>query len=126
MRVEKIKIVIADDSAIIRGILEKALDANGDFEIIASVSNGRKAIDAIKYNPVDIIISDIDMPELNGIEAAKIITAEHNIPVVIFSEDRELKTRLSKQVQFFLKKNLLYQLLKSKILPVLLKMSVLM
>lgn len=40
MRVEKIKIVIADDSAIIRGILEKALDANGDFEIIASVSMG--------------------------------------------------------------------------------------
>lgn len=93
MRVEKIKIVIADDSAIIRGILEKALDANGDFEIIASVSNGRKAIDAIKYNPVDIIISDIDMPELNGIEAAKIITAEHNIPVVIFSEDRDLKNK---------------------------------
>ncbi|MCR5188215.1 MAG: response regulator, partial [Treponema sp.] len=90
---EKIKIVIADDSAIIRGILEKALDASGDFEILASVSNGRKAVDAVKYNPVDLVISDIDMPELNGIEAAKIITQEHKVPVVIFSEDRGLKNK---------------------------------
>lgn len=90
---EKIKIVIADDSAIIRGLLEKALNLAGDFEILASVSNGRKAIDAVKYNPVDIVISDIDMPELNGIQAAEIISSQHKVPVVIFSEDAGLKNK---------------------------------
>ena len=91
MNDEKIKIVIADDSAIIRGILEKAFSQSGDFDIVASVSNGRKAVDAVSEHPVDLVISDINMPEMNGIETAKIISSTHNIPVIIFSENPELK-----------------------------------
>ncbi|MCR4733822.1 MAG: response regulator [Treponema sp.] len=92
MAEEKIKLVIADDSAIIRGILEKAFTLNGNFEIVGSVSNGRKAIGIVEQTIVDIVVSDIDMPEMNGIEATKIITEQHNVPVIIFSEDKSLKT----------------------------------
>ena len=87
----KIKVLIADDSAIIRGILEKSLKVDTRFEVVALVSNARKAIDYVKTHPVDIVISDIDMPELNGIEALQILTGELNIPVAIFSEDRTQK-----------------------------------
>lgn len=84
---EKIRIVIADDSAIIRGLLEKAFLAQGKFEILDNVSNGRKAVDAAKEKRPDLVVSDLGMPELDGIEATKIISGEYRIPCVIFSED---------------------------------------
>lgn len=88
---EKIRIIIADDSAIIRGILEKLFNAEADFEIVDSVSNGRKAVDMVREKNCDLVISDIDMPEMNGIEAAKIIWTELHIPVVIFSENAAMQ-----------------------------------
>lgn len=87
MSEKKYRIVIADDSAIIRGLLEKAFSRESDFEIAASVSNGRKAVDFVRDNPVDAVVSDVDMPEMNGLESLKILTEEFNIPVAIFSEN---------------------------------------
>ena len=84
---EKIRIVIADDSAIIRGLLEKLFKEAGDFEIVELVSNGRKAVDVARAKHPDLVISDVDMPELDGVEATKIIHGELNIPVAIFSEN---------------------------------------
>lgn len=77
------RILIADDSAIVRAIIEQNLKKNENFEIIASVSNGRKAIDSCKILFPDIVITDIDMPEMDGIESTKIITKELNIPVIV-------------------------------------------
>ncbi len=84
---EKIRIIIADDSAIIRGILEKVFKADGNFEIVDLVSNGRKAVDAAREKEPDLVISDIDMPELDGVEATKLIRGQLEIPVAIFSEN---------------------------------------
>ncbi len=88
---QKIKVLIADDSAIARGIFEKAFKAASDFEIAGSVSNGRKAVDFCRSNDVDLLVTDYDMPEINGVEAARIITKELGIPVCIYSEDNSAK-----------------------------------
>ncbi len=91
---EKLKysVVIADDSAIIRGLLEKAFKGESDFEVMESVSNGRKLLDAVKQHVPDLVVSDIDMPEMNGLEAGKIITSEIGSTLVIFSEEKGKKS----------------------------------
>ncbi len=89
---EKIRIIIADDSAIIRGLLEKLFKAEDDFEVLESVSNGRKLVDSARARQPDLVISDVDMPEMNGIEAARMIHNDLHIPVAIFSEDEDSQT----------------------------------
>ena len=79
--------LIVDDSAISRGIFAKALTESGRFEIVAMVSNGRKAVDYCKTHNVDLVLTDYEMPEMNGVEATKIIYGEYGIPVCIYSDD---------------------------------------
>jgi two-component system chemotaxis response regulator CheB len=86
-----LKVLIVDDSAITRGLFEKAFVRN-NFEIAASVSNGRKAVDFCRDHNVDVVVSDYNMPEMNGIEAAKLLIGELGIPVLIYSEDPAIKT----------------------------------
>ena len=88
---DMLKVLIVDDSAITRGLFEKAFVRN-NFEISASVSNGRKAVDFCRDHNVDVVVSDYNMPEMNGIDAAKIIIEEFGIPVMIYSEDLSIKT----------------------------------
>lgn len=89
----KIRVLIVDDSAISRGIFEKAFSQSDSFTIAGSASNGRKAIDFLKKEDADLVVTDYDMPELNGIEAAKIISKEFRIPVCIYSEDYSIKSK---------------------------------
>ena len=86
-----IRILIADDSAITRGVFEKAFLKN-NFEIAGMVSNGRKAVDFCREVKVDAVISDYDMPEMNGLEAAKMLVHDMGIPVVIYSDDASIKS----------------------------------
>lgn len=87
------RILIADDSVIIRLMLEQALTKESGWEVVASVTNGRKALDAARNFIPDLIISDYDMPEINGLELADKIRSELKIPVVIFSENSEIKNK---------------------------------
>jgi len=86
-----LKVLIVDDSAITRGLFEKAFVSNG-FEIAGMVSNGRKAVDFCREHKVDAVISDYNMPEMDGIEAAKIIVKDFCIPVIIYTDDVSIKT----------------------------------
>ena len=88
---EKIKVLIADDSAISRGIFEKAFNNTELFEVIGMVSNGRKAVDFCRENKVQLVVTDYDMPEMNGVEATRIISKELGIAVCIYSEDNKIK-----------------------------------
>ena len=99
-----LRMLIADDSAITRGLFEKAFTQNG-FEVAGLVSNGRKALDFCRETPVDFVLSDYDMPELNGAQAAKILTGEMGIPVVIYSDDNSKSLEcLNAGAALFLKK----------------------
>ncbi len=108
MDTNKIKLLIADDSAIIRGMLEKNFQESGAFEIIDSVSNGKKAEQSATQKSPDIAILDIDMPEMNGLDACSIISGTLKIPVVIFSEDASAaeRARQSGAALFYVKPNL--------------------
>ena len=97
------KVLIVDDSAITRGLFEKAFVRN-NFEIAGSVSNGRKAVDFCRDHEVNIVVSDYNMPEMNGIEAAQMIIQEFGIPVLIYSDDSSIKTDVLATGAFFEKK----------------------
>lgn len=81
-----IRIVLADDHTIMRNGLRLVLERQQDFEVIGEADNGREAIDlVIRENP-DIVIMDIAMPLMNGIEAAKRIHEERlRTAVVVLS-----------------------------------------
>lgn len=102
------RIIIVDDSAVIRAMLEQNLQKEADIEIVASVSNGRKAIDSAKLCKPDLVILDTDMPELDGISATRVLAKELWIPVLIFSEDssKEEEAKAAGAVSFVKKPNL--------------------
>jgi DNA-binding NarL/FixJ family response regulator len=69
-----VKILIADDHAIIRDGLRMILEAHADMTVVETASSGRAAISKAKELQPDIIIMDIAMPELNGIDATRAIS----------------------------------------------------
>ena len=90
----KIRTIIVDDSAITRGVFEKAFKSDNDFEVIALLSNGRKALDYCSEHDVDLVLSDFDMPEMDGVEEASLISQNFDIPIVIYSENPEIRDRV--------------------------------
>ena len=76
----KIRIVLADDHPLLRQALKDVLEKQPDFEVIAEAGDGEEAVGlATKLNP-DVVIMDISMPKLNGLEATEQIKA--NCPAI--------------------------------------------
>lgn len=69
-------IIIADDHDLFRDAIKSMLESEGIANIIAEASNGVELLELLKQNKPDIILMDIEMPLLNGIEATKIIHQE--------------------------------------------------
>ncbi|MDD5127211.1 MAG: response regulator transcription factor [Dehalococcoidales bacterium] len=76
-RDKKIKIVIADDHPLVRKALRDSFQTQNDFEVVAEASNGEQAVQLASEHIPDIIIMDINLPRLNGIEATRLIKAKH-------------------------------------------------
>jgi two-component system nitrate/nitrite response regulator NarL len=68
-----IKVLLADDHEIITDGLKSILKNEDNIEVVATVSNGRDAVNYIEKNQVDIAVLDINMPIMTGIEATKLI-----------------------------------------------------
>ncbi len=66
----KIRIVLAEDQAMVRGALKALLDMQGDLQVVADVPNGREALQAVETHRPDVLLADIEMPELTGLEVA--------------------------------------------------------
>jgi len=71
-----IRILLADDHKIIRDGLRSLLDKEHDLQVIAEAENGREAMRLVRKHRPDLVVMDITMPELNGIDATAQITAE--------------------------------------------------
>ena len=81
-----VRVCLADDHAVVRDGLRMLLDAQPDIEVVGEASNGRDAIRLAKKLRPDMVILDVAMPELNGIEAAeKIHTLDPTIRIIILS-----------------------------------------
>jgi DNA-binding NarL/FixJ family response regulator len=68
---KRIRILLADDHAVVRQGFKMILDAQPDMEIVGQAANGREAVDLAEQLRPDVVVMDVAMPELNGIEATR-------------------------------------------------------
>lgn len=76
MTAEQIRLVIADDIPLFREMLVHTLEEETDIEIVAHASNGLEAVEACRTHRPHIILLDVEMPKMNGVDATKAIVAE--------------------------------------------------
>ena len=82
----KISVLVADDHAIIREGLRVMLGSQPDMEVVGTASNGYEAIQFVDQNEPDVVVIDISMPELNGIEAiARMLPQHPHLKVIVLS-----------------------------------------
>jgi two-component system, response regulator PdtaR len=82
--VERTRVIIADDESLIRMDLREMLTNQG-YLVVGEVGDGRSAVNLARELRPDIVIMDIKMPDMDGIEAAKIMTEERIAPVLLLS-----------------------------------------
>jgi len=81
-----VRILVADDHEVMRLGIRNLLEAVPNWSVYAEAKTGREAVDIALLSSPDVIIMDITMPEMNGIEAAARIAVERpDIPVIMFS-----------------------------------------
>ena len=81
---ERKRVIIADDEALIRQDLREML-TNLGYLVVGDVGDGRSAVNLARELKPDLVIMDIRMPDMDGIEAAKILTEEGIAPVLLLS-----------------------------------------
>lgn len=83
---KKLKILLADDHIVMRTGLRALLERQPNLEVVGESENGREAIELVSSLRPDVVVMDIGMPVLNGIEATKTIVTQHpTVAVVILS-----------------------------------------
>ncbi len=82
---DKIKVMVVDDSAVVRQVVAQALAADSGIEVIGVASDPLFALERMRTNWPDVLIIDIEMPRMDGITFLKKIMAERPTPVVICS-----------------------------------------
>ena len=80
------RIMVVDDSAVIRGLLVRSLESDPDLAVVVSVANGQMALSALQRHDIEIIILDIEMPVMDGLTALpKLIAAKPSVQVIMAS-----------------------------------------
>jgi two-component system response regulator DesR len=73
-----IRLLIAEDQGLVLGALAALLGLEDDIEVIATAADGRAALDAIDQEaPIDLVLTDIEMPNMTGLELAEIVRRDH-------------------------------------------------
>lgn len=80
-----IKVLIVDDSNIVQLVLEKAIQVEEGIEIVGQAYNGAEGVEMAKKLSPDVIVMDINMPEMDGLEAIQEIMSERPTPIIVFS-----------------------------------------
>jgi two-component system chemotaxis response regulator CheB len=83
-----IRVLVVDDSAVVRGILGRAVDAEPDMRVVTTATNGRDALDALRQQQVDIVLLDLEMPVMDGMTALPLIVEQHPSVKVIVTTSR--------------------------------------
>ena len=113
------KILLVDDHTLFRNGLKMLLTTIPEFEVAAEASNGREFIDIIRKDHFDIVFLDIEMPGINGIEAAKIATSIDPdlkiITLTMYGEEEYFDQMVEAGAKGFLLKNTDLQEVKTAI-----------
>jgi DNA-binding NarL/FixJ family response regulator len=80
-----IRVVIADDQALVRTGLRMILDNAPDLEVVGEAGNGLEAVDLVASTDPDVVLMDIRMPEMDGVQATAAIAAAHRARVLVLT-----------------------------------------
>lgn len=87
---ETIRVVVADDEAPYRSALQRTLTLMPECELVAVCKDGREALDACLADPPDVLLTDINMPALSGIEVTRqLLKTEKDVRVVILTVEED-------------------------------------
>jgi len=90
--------LLVDDSAVIRGLLTRTLEADPKIEIVASASNGEQAISVMKRHDIEVVVLDIEMPVMDGLTALpKLLAVDRHVKVIMASTLTQKNAKVSFQ-----------------------------
>jgi NarL family two-component system response regulator LiaR len=106
---KKIRVLIVDDHPVARKELRTLLEDRGGMRVVAEARNSREAFDLFNTLKPDVVLMDLVLPEVDGIEAIRRITSEHpNSKILLFSDEttdeRVFPARMQGALSFFEKK----------------------
>jgi len=91
IKTEPFRVMVVDDSAVIRGLVTRWLDAEADIEVVGSLRTGRDAVNQIEKIDPDVAVLDIEMPDLDGISALPLLLAKKRNLIVIMASTLTLR-----------------------------------
>src|SRR4051812_40610637 len=83
-----IRVMVVDDSVVVRGLVGRWLAAEADLKVVASLRTGREAVEQLKRADPDVVILDIEMPELDGLAALPLLLEKKRDLVVVMASAR--------------------------------------
>src|SRR6202521_2350050 len=81
----RIRVMIVDDAVVVRGLFSRWVEAEPDMDVVASLRTGREAVNQISRADPDVVVLDVDMPELDGIAALPLLLEKKRDLVVIMA-----------------------------------------
>ena len=122
----EIRTLIVDDSSVMRKIVERALRQAGlDTLVVYEAGSGTEGLDTLKTKQVDLILSDINMPSMDGLEFLRQIRAQNladGVPVVMItteSSEEHVKQAILAGAQGYIRKPFTAEQVKERVLPLL-------
>jgi DNA-binding NarL/FixJ family response regulator len=104
---DPVRVLVVDDHPIVRSAMRVLLDAAGEFEAVGEAASGNEALSAVEQLDPDLVLLDVRMPDMDGIEAASRIQATHGRTVVVLmSSDPPADPRVSIAAEFVPKERL--------------------
>ena len=96
MTSDEVRVMLVDDSAVIRGLIARMIEGEPGLRVAASVGNGQMAVDRLKSQPVDVIILDIEMPVMDGLTAIPLLlAAKPDVKIIMASTLTEKNADIS-------------------------------
>ena len=122
----EVRTLIVDDSSVMRKIVERALRQAGlDSLVVLEANNGAEGLDLLRSKQVDLILSDINMPSMDGLEFLRQIQAQklaQNVPVVMItteSSEEHVKQAIQAGAKGYIRKPFTAEQVKERVLSLL-------
>jgi two-component system chemotaxis response regulator CheY len=126
MGMSEVRTLIVDDSSVMRKIVERALRQAGlDTLVVLEAGSGTEGLDVLKAQKVDLILSDINMPSMDGLEFLRQLRAQNlapGVPVVMItteSSEEHVKQAILAGAQGYIRKPFTAEQVKERVLPLL-------
>lgn len=82
---EPLRVLVCDDSALIRGAISRILDGDPAIRVVARASNGQQAVETLRHTPVDVVVLDVEMPGMDGLTALPLLLQAKPAPRVLMA-----------------------------------------